>query len=791
MNNSGGYKRPNDSTMRSQGGEDGINLKELINKLKYLFNYYASFGDRMNTTNLKSNKFYKLVNDANILDERVTRKRIDLVFCAENKHKPNMQFNVFLEAITRVAVEKYAQVYGNEEPVESLRKLLKEHLLPLYDYLCDEKESNTQLPASVNLSIDTNAIMLIGNIAPTLYEIYHVYFPWELKTSDSEDVVENRSKRAMFKLLREFEVCPSLVNMSLANQLWVYCLNHDDRHLVNFMHEYMIVPPGYNNIGTVLTLNKFLIFVVKVAYVGYDQEVYKESSYTPIERLCLLLERMELSTGFHNLEKKTSRPHTAKTSLIPAKGCLRNIQENLDGLHSIDYNDGEGRPNVMFLQKHGSLQIEEPSLSANDTHRSYRVDVATPGRYRETSPRRGRNTSRSPTSGRSLHRSQSPTHPYYHPAIEQYKQRLQTIFQAYCSFGEPMNTTKLKSTKYHRMLRHCGLLRPRDQKEFKECGRRESYPLEQVDVDLMFVKLTVADTNPMRPYSALTKDKSPNLGYVNHLSHKRPRAADSKMDINQFLRSVEVLAEKVYPDEDLVSAITLLAENYFLALENQKSEERGIGDYHIKVLMTALADEKMVELLGVVHRSLINYFRFYADSKGFMNFEQYSRFCKDFGIFPDLLPKSKILRIFYTLAQIYASTIIPADSPRGGNKSMSTTMQSTIEHKAIDQTEDDLIDEHLFVESLALCAFSLTYNEPEPSHVEKVCLLMERMSQSSGPGNIQKKKGSTRAFAGDNADILTLVVQQYPEFFSAPVEEPKRTTFSQLMGSGGGDGLLI
>lgn len=72
--------------------------------------------------------------------------------------------------------------------------------------------------------------------------------------------------------------------------------------------------------------------------------------------------------------------------------------------------------------------------------------------------------------------------------------------------------------------------------------------------------------------------------------------------------------------------------------------------------MELLRDESMVELLGCVHRSLLPYFAYYANHKGLMNFDGFSRFCSDFGIFPDVLSKSKIMKFFYTLSNFYQST---------------------------------------------------------------------------------------------------------------------------------------
>lgn len=42
--------------------------------------------------------------------------------------------------------------------------------------------------------------------------------------------------------------------------------------------------------------------------------------------MCLLLERMELSKGFVNFEKKTNRPHTSKITLLPSKAIVRQIE---------------------------------------------------------------------------------------------------------------------------------------------------------------------------------------------------------------------------------------------------------------------------------------------------------------------------------------------------------------------------------------------------------------------------------------------------------------------------------
>lgn len=72
--------------------------------------------------------------------------------------------------------------------------------------------------------------------------------------------------------------------------------------------------------------------------------------------------------------------------------------------------------------------------------------------------------------------------------------------------------------------------------------------------------------------------------------------------------------------------------------------------------MEILQDQAVVELLGLVHRSIMNYYKYYADKSGRIFYDRFEKFCKDFGIFPEILPKAKLFKIFSTLSQIYQTT---------------------------------------------------------------------------------------------------------------------------------------
>ena len=66
-----------------------------------------------------------------------------------------------------------------------------------------------------------------------------------------------------------------------------------------------------------------------------------------------------------------------------------------------------------------------------------------------------------------------------------------------------------------------------------------------------------------------------------------------------------------------------------------------------------------------------------------MDIKAFQKFCFDFDIFPSVLSKAKTINFFTTLASFH-----------------------TVSEKCI--------DEHLFVEALAMTAFEIVYNEPQP-----------------------------------------------------------------------------
>ena len=185
--------------------------------------------------------------------------------------------------------------------------------------------------------------------------------------------------------------------------------------------------------------------------------------------------------------------------------------------------------------------------------------------------------------------------------------------------------------------------------------------------------------------------------------------------------------------------------------------------------MESLRNPEVIEILSIVHRSVIFYYRIYANSAGLLDFEGFLLFCKDFSIFPDLIAKSKLLRFFCTLANIHAQTEQPEIS-----------VSSSVITEKKNNHGGNFIDEHLFVEGLALIAEEILYKEPEPNTVERVCFLMERMSQSDGPSIVLKKVGHNRASCIESQDMLFHLRNRYPEIFEI-ANQNQKVGFSDIL----------
>ena len=66
---------------------------------------------------------------------------------------------------------------------------------------------------------------------------------------------------------------------------------------------------------------------------------------------------------------------------------------------------------------------------------------------------------------------------------------LKKIFEIYCSFGEPMNTKNLKSSKLIKLLRDCGLIKGTSKLREPKAAKQKAKQVQLVETDILFKQL--------------------------------------------------------------------------------------------------------------------------------------------------------------------------------------------------------------------------------------------------------------------------------------------------------------
>ncbi|KAL4468635.1 hypothetical protein ABPG74_005138 [Tetrahymena malaccensis] len=784
--------------------EAGQNIVALKMQLRTIFHFYTTFGDRQNITYLKSNKFYKMMADANIISSsspHININRLDLLFCQVNKHRANMSFETFLDMLPLLAQLKYP----NTSAEEAMLSLITNELNPLYLGIMEKTDLGLEL-RSFNLPLEIECIEVLTPLYPVLQKIYESYFKWEPTNSLKKEDNYSKSLKALFQFLSEYNICPTYYTKSTAFLLYNFIVELQNLNLQFGVAESSTTIFGFKDYGMVFTFQRFLLFLIRSSIICYENRI-ETSKYvcsSHVEKLNLLLEKMEVSEGFLNIQKKTHMTNNSHTSLLIPTNLVMRLSQN----KSIDWSTPRTSQYCSFRSKLNS--------GLQSTRQQSFFNPPASG-----SPSRNNSNLRKSFLAEKLGQSFANIN-----VFEKNNENLQKIFKYYCSYGEPMNQATLKTFKLIRLLTDAGIMKkPKistsqnhslnlsDIKglnksstsshmkgsqtpataqyqshkysnsiaqgsilasgdEYQLKGQRY---LSKIDMDFMVVKLT--GSKWIKTFNQQTnkasqidpKISSPKLGFTSHMyKNDESLGAKGKIEYEHFVKLLEMIAEKLYPELDIEQSLQIIVESQILKLlEQTQPNRKGMHDY-LANLMDILKDQEIVNLLGEVHLSLVMYYKIYQDQKGYMNITSFIKFFQDFDIFPSLVSKAKLQAIFYTLAQVQANQ--KNSRQKQQNETMHNTsrasqmfLNDSLSSNAPDQNESEIIDQHLFVEGIALLAIEI-YSEKQ-KNLHKIIMILERMNSSQGPIKIQKQLGHTRSPDGLHWDMLHNIRKKYTEFY--------------------------
>jgi hypothetical protein len=758
---------PRDQPRTTESSNNSMNDMKVV--LKKIFIFYASFGDRTNATHLKANKLYKMMQDALVIDNKVDKKKIDLLFCKENKNKPNVNFDTFLSLLVAIGHAKYPDLNDKD----GFLVLFRKNLFPLFTNLY-QKTDLGEKDIKFKEGLEDVIVMMMEAISPTFGKLHQIYFPPEYQIMSNAKIARQKIEHCLVVFLKDFDICPSLINKTVAFSLFHELLDTPlgkITHNPKFQDQYFVDDKGND-----FTLSRFLVYVARISMLNSDKLPNKD-------RFLGLLERMQLSLGFIAFETKMNSTNNSGATFMPPKAFLRKyFSEKYGADDSRLMTTGESyrsnrskSPGLNSVRR--SLNISSFSGQQNMSAMTPKKFSLTPKPYNQPS---ALNMSAYSAKGVGINKvvlRHLDLKPDCIAVLEKNKEVLLRIFRAYSSFCGSTTTYKMKCVKLIKLLKHAQLLAETDiskdelilsgaksAKSFREKSvdkllkspnmntPRNKTMLKAVDLDLLFVKLT--------SYQAfkLTRDSTEDLL---NTSPPGPRIQkyhnlQGKLEFEHFLKALEIISGRLYPDlEDDVALQKIIDINL-----NQITPERNgaleLVDTklaHVKKLMDLLKNADVVDVIGKLKKSLHPYYAFYCDAASQITFEQFLKFCKDFEIFPKILARSKLMLLFYNLATLHPLINSNSKNRKGLTESARGLLESI---------DNEVIDENLFTEAIALCALEVDENT-DVHPIEKINYLLERMADSNGHEIILKTHRMKMPKPTLTFEVLTYIRNKYPD----------------------------
>ena len=166
-----------------------------------------------------------------------------------------------------------------------------------------------------------------------------------------------------------------------------------------------------------------------------------------------------------------------------------------------------------------------------------------------------------------------------------------------------------------------------------------------------------------------------------------------KMDFMLFIKSFELIAAKLYPDDTLNSAVTKLLENKIYHLLPKINI---ISNHKLDEVMNKLENEDIKYFLKELNPVMYPLFLQYTDANKKMKFSHFLEFYTQFDLFPELITLNQIKIIFFTLNE----------TKQGNNN---TYIISDTNNKNNTQVQIERLDYNKFLDALAITAMIFNY----------------------------------------------------------------------------------
>ncbi|CAD8058696.1 unnamed protein product [Paramecium sonneborni] len=293
------YKTLSQFQVQKQKGQQELTI---VQHIRIIFMFYVQFGNKTNIQYLKSSKFIKAMADAEIINEEITSKDLDILYFQSTKNTETLTLDQFKDLLVKIAIK----LYKIPEQSKSFVLLYKNHLSTLYEKIYDQTDFGQDLKRieTCRSLIDEQFLEIISQVQGLLSKIHGFIF------QDSSQKISQVQSQFMH-FLQQFEIIPIIITQT-KGQMIFFDLFHRDSVL------------NLKNDGNFLF--NFSKFVESLLIISFFQ--VQEENQNGLELFFQFLEKLENSQGFQSFSKKNNQTKNGQTQLIMALNRVNSAKQS-------------------------------------------------------------------------------------------------------------------------------------------------------------------------------------------------------------------------------------------------------------------------------------------------------------------------------------------------------------------------------------------------------------------------------------------------------------------------------
>ena len=329
---------------KTELNENKISKDEIMEKCRKIFYNFAKFSPEEKDFFLSQQSLIKILTAVGFFKEKLIKlPEIDIILKRINNNSTRLTKKDFVNFLVKIASRVDPKTYKINSK-DAVSNLMRNYFEPFANYI-EEKTLNGEddpiFPINnifyhgmienkvTSFEMEDEDICLLQsvNTATGLKEIYNSYFPVEKFKNIDKDKIYTLCLNNFLEFAKDYEILPLQCGI---NQLVVYftnIVNIKNENITNNKKSPVIFEEKVIH-ETMFSLNKFTLLLVHLAIMIFNKNNYKDinENFKNYEKVLLFFEKLEHSKGFENLQYKTYK-FNSSIRLMPKKDFNVNKEE--------------------------------------------------------------------------------------------------------------------------------------------------------------------------------------------------------------------------------------------------------------------------------------------------------------------------------------------------------------------------------------------------------------------------------------------------------------------------------